>query len=347
MLRSKLALWAYTAPVAANAPIVGEYGESIEGLEFSTVSPGGFGDLTCVLRLREARIPRPELGLFGRVCLRDGFFTAFGGEWTDPAIVLDATGEHVLLSALGGGVALRDDPDDATYATPATAQAIIANEMSRRAAFLPLDQDQSGILPDNPSLTLTPVYDGLNLEEILHDLMGSLGDYVWEVWDHPHNTDQAGFPMWQLRAHQRDTTTTTWTAAGADVVSWHVASSAQRAYNVIQLAYVDPVTGPASVTVSDTRLAANGSQGTAPFRRRKLRRAMTRIPLTAAQATSIASAWLALWQNPTGKIEVTLATVRDAQGNPAPLHQVRAGAHSSCRSSRHAGRSLPAVRSQG
>jgi hypothetical protein len=80
MLRSGLALWAYTAPLGAYPLLVGEYGEQVEALEFSTVAPGGFGDLACVLKLPEARLPRPELGLFSRVCLRDGLFTAFGGE---------------------------------------------------------------------------------------------------------------------------------------------------------------------------------------------------------------------------------------------------------------------------
>jgi hypothetical protein len=37
--------------------------------------------------------------------------------WSDPELVLDSgAGEYVLLAALGGGVALRDDPDDSGYA---------------------------------------------------------------------------------------------------------------------------------------------------------------------------------------------------------------------------------------
>src|SRR5258707_6351691 len=177
MLRSGLALWAYTAPTTSAYPLlVGEYGGQIEALEFTTVAPGGFGDLACILKLPDARVPRPELALFSRVCLRDGAFTAFGGEWSDPALMLDGeVGEYLLLSALGGGVALRDDPDDAAYNTASTAQAIIASELGRRAAYLPLDQDVSAILPNAPANTFTPVYDGFHLEEILHDLLGALG----------------------------------------------------------------------------------------------------------------------------------------------------------------------------
>lgn len=219
MARGGLALWAYTPATNAYPLLVGEYGEQIEGLEVTTVAPGGFGDLACVLKLHDARQPRPELGLFSRVCLRDGPFTVFSGEWSDPALVLDgAAGEYLLLSALGGGVALRDDPDDSSYASATSAQGIIAAEFAKRSAFLALDADQSAVLPSAPANTFTPVYDGYTLEEILHDLMGALGDSIWTVYDHPSNTDQAGFPTWQLRAHPRDTTTTTYLAYGEDIL---------------------------------------------------------------------------------------------------------------------------------
>jgi len=64
--------------------------------------------------------------------------------------------------------------------------------------------------------------------------------------------------------------------------------------------------------------------GSAPFRRRKLRRNLGRLPLTSAQASAIASAWLATYSNPTNKIVIELRAVRDATGLPQPLHQVRA-----------------------
>ena len=325
MLRSRLALYAYTASTDAYPLVVGEYGEQVEALEFTTVAPGGFGDLACILKLPDARLPRPELQLFSRVCLRDGLFTIFGGEWADPALVLDgAAGEYVLLSALGGGTALRDDPDDAAYNSPTTAQAILSGEFAKRAAYLTLDPDQSAVLPTAPANTFTPVYDGYTLEEILHDLMGALGDYVWTVYDHPRNRDYAGYPTWQLQAHPRDTTTTHYIALGGDVLSWRVMPSAQRAYNVVEVAYVDPIAGPGAVTVTDSRLNGDGSQGRAPFRRRKLRRNLGGLPLTGAQATAIANAWLATYSNPTNKVEVELRVIRDANGAAIPLHQARA-----------------------
>src|SRR5579871_4354054 len=142
MARGGLALWAYTPATNAYPLLIGEYGEQIEALEVTTVAPGGFGDLTCLLKLPDARLPRPELNVFSRVCLRDGPFTVFGGEWSDPALVLDsAAGEHILLSALGGGAALRDDPDDSAYASASTAQSIINAEFTKRAAYLALDPD--------------------------------------------------------------------------------------------------------------------------------------------------------------------------------------------------------------
>jgi hypothetical protein len=169
MLRDALALWAYTAPGAPYPQVAIDYGARIEALEYTTVAPGGFGDLACIVKLPDARLPRPELGLFSRVILRDGLFTCFAGEWSDPTLVLDgARGEYLMLSALGGGVALRDDPDDAAYNTATTAQGIIVNEFSRRASYLALDSDVSAVLPNNPPNIFTPVYDGSTLEEILH-----------------------------------------------------------------------------------------------------------------------------------------------------------------------------------
>jgi hypothetical protein len=57
-----------------------------------------------------------------------------------------------------------------------TAQGILSAEFSRRSGYLALDSDLSAVLPDHPANTFTPVYDGFTLEEILHDLMGALGD---------------------------------------------------------------------------------------------------------------------------------------------------------------------------
>jgi hypothetical protein len=258
------------------------------------------------------------------VVLQDAAFTCFSGEWSDPALVVDGHyGEHVLLSALGGGVALRDDPDESVYTTQ-TAQAIISSEFSKRSAFLAVDADQKLVLPDQPVTTFSPMYDGSNLEEILHDLATDLGDYTWGVWDHTRNKDAAGFPTWQLAMHLRDTSTTHYMALGEDILSWRVTPSAQRAYNVIEVAYIDPSAGAGKVLATDTRLAGNGAQNLAPFRRRKLRRALSNLPMTSGQAQAIANAWLATYQNVTNKVEVELRCVRDANGVVIPLHQVRA-----------------------
>lgn len=171
--------------------------------------------------------------------------------------------------------------------------------------------------------------------------MGALGDYVWTVYDHPKNLDPAGFPTWQLRAHPRDTATPAYLALGEDLLGWRVMPSAQRAYNVVQVAYVDPVAGPGSVTVSDPRLAGSGAQNAAPFRRRKLRRNLGNLPLTGMQATAIANAWLATYSNPTNKIEVELRAVRDANGSEIPLHRVRADANLSVPELAVRGQQLP------
>jgi hypothetical protein len=325
-LRSQLGVWAYTQPGTSAYPlVVADYSEFVEALEFTTVAPGGFGDLACVVKLPTARIPRPELALFSRVCLRDGLFTAFAGEWCDPALVLDSSqGEHLLLSALGGGIALRDDPDESTY-TSQTAQQIIAAEFAKRSGYLALDADLSQVFPSNPGTTFSPGYDGYHLEEILHDLCFALGDYLWQVWDHPQNRDAAGYPTWQLTADVRDTATTHYLALAEDILAWRVGASEQRAFNVVEVCYVDVTGGPGKVSVQDVRLAGGGEQGNAPFRRRKLRRSLGSVPLTSGQATTIANAWLAAYQNASNKVEVELRAVRDANGVLIPLHQVRAG----------------------
>jgi hypothetical protein len=55
--------------------------------------------------LPDARLPRPELALFSRVALRDGLFTCFSGEWSDPTLVLDSapvSSETHVVSEIGG-----------------------------------------------------------------------------------------------------------------------------------------------------------------------------------------------------------------------------------------------------
>jgi hypothetical protein len=223
--RSQLGIWAYTAPGAPGGVQAVEYGAVVEGLEITSVAPGGFGDLACVVKLKDPRIPRPELGLFSRVAAMDGSYCAFSGEWADPALTLDErSGEYLLLSALGGGVALRDDPDDSAYTAQTVAQ-IMSAEYTKRANFLAVDADLSAVFPSNPVSTFSPTYDGFTLEEITADLCNALGDYAWCVWDHPINRDASGFPTWRLEAHPRDTSTTSYLALAPDIVSWRVAPS--------------------------------------------------------------------------------------------------------------------------
>jgi hypothetical protein len=302
------------------------YSPYLESLQFSSVSPGGFGVLRARLLLpsSRARLPRPELAvLSGRVVLMDGRDCVYSGEVQEAALFLDVQGEGVDVVAQGGGGALSDDPQDSSY-TSQTAQAIIAAEFSKRSAYLAVDADQSAVLPNAPAVTFSPAYDGRSLEDILHELCDLLGDYVWGVWDHSVHRDQYGLPAWQLQMHQRDTATLGYQANIADVVSWRIAPSAARAFNGVTLHYLDPLAGPGSVTATDARLGGGLSQGNAPFRFRRFRRDLGNRPLTASQATALANQYLASFQNVQNVIAVTLAGARNAQGIAIPIHRVRA-----------------------
>jgi hypothetical protein len=98
------------------------------------------------------------------------------------------------------------------------------------------------------------------------------------VYDHPHNLDAAGYPTWQLRAHPRDTSTTGYMTLGDDILAWRVMPSSQRAYNVVEVAFVDPVLPARASSPPPTR-------GSTPTARRAAR------PSAAAScaATSAAS----------------------------------------------------------
>ncbi len=307
----------------AGATLV-DYSPYMESLQFSSVSPGGFGSLRAriVLPSSRARIARPELTVMnGRVVVMDGKDCRFTGEVYQAALFMDSSGEGIDLVAMGGGGALGDDPLDTSY-TSQTAAQIIADQFSRRSAYLAVDQDQSAI--SLPATTFSPVFDGRSFEDVLHELCDLLGEYVWGVWDHPVHRDNFGLPTWQLQAHARDTTTLAYQALMSDVTSWRIAPSANRAFNVVTLHYLDPLAGPGSVTVQDSRLAANLSQNTAPFRARRFRRDEGNRALTAGQATAIANQYLSSFQNVQNVIAVTLHSVRNAQGIVVPLHRVRA-----------------------
>jgi hypothetical protein len=215
---------------------------------------------------------------------------------------------------------------DSAY-TNQTAQAIISSEFAKRSAYLAVESDLSAVLPNAPTATFSPFFDGRTIEDILHELSDLLGDYTWGVWNHPTHRDAFGLPTWQLQMHPRDTTTIAYQAQIVDVVSWQIAPAATRAFNGVTLHYLDPTAGPGSVTVTDSRLNGDLSQGNAPFRFRRFRRDMGNRALTATQATALANQYLASFRNVSNVIEVKLAAVRDARGIPIPLPTVRADAN--------------------
>ena len=311
---------------AGSSGAVVDYTPYLENLRVTNASPGGFGALRARLRLpaAHARLPRPELAVLnGRVILRSGRACLYCGEITEAALSLDATGEGVDIVAMGGANALGDDPLDAAY-TAQTAQAIITAEFARRSAYLAVDSDLTAVLPSAPTATFSPFFDGRTLEDILHELCDLLGDYTWGVWDHPTHTDAFGLPTWQVQVHPRDISTVAYQAHIADVVAWRIAPAATRAYNGVTLHYLDPVAGPGAISVTDSRLNGDLSQGAAPFRFRRFRRDMGQRALTNAQATALANQYLASFRNISNVIEVRLSAVRDARGVPVSLPQVRA-----------------------
>jgi hypothetical protein len=303
-----------------------DYSASVDRLELNTVAPGGFGALKVrlVLPQSRARVARPEFGVLNaRLVVLDGRNCVYTGEVVQAALTLDTNGEGIDLVGQGGAGALADDPQDGSY-TAATAQAIIAAEISRRSAYIAIDQDTSAILPSAPGATFSPVYDGATIEDILHELADLLGDYIWGVWDHPTHQDSFGLPTWQLTMHPRDTSTVGWQGLSGDVLAFRIAPASERMFNGVTLHYTDPKVGPGSVTVYDARLGAGQAQGTAPFRFRRFRRDMGRRVLTSAQAATLAAQYLAEFENVSNIIAVDLAQVRNAQGQIQPLVRVRA-----------------------
>lgn len=321
-LKSGLSLYCYTLP-SSTPPLVREYAEELVGLSFTTLAPGGFGDMSAVLHLADARQPRLELALFSRAAIMAGTTCLWVGELTDPELAMtDQDGEYVQLTGLGIGNALRDDPISIAYSAQ-TPKAIVTDQLSRRSAFLPIDQDTTQIFPDNPTVTFAPVYDGRNMEDVIADICAQAGDYQYGVWAHPHDTDAAGFPLGQVVVHLRDVTTTAYQASisSGEVIEYHVTPSAERAYNVIEIGYAaGPAQGYNVARWTDPRLNADGSQGTAPFRRRKYLRDLSSIStVTAAQAAAIAQTFGQEYCNPTNKVDITLVGIRDAYGNALPL----------------------------
>jgi hypothetical protein len=320
----RLTLWAYSF-TNSNVPTIVPYSDAVDRLRFTTIAPGGYGDLTCRIKTRDARLTPPELTLMSQVALMGGDFAAFLGRWDEPGITLDQQeGDMWELTAMSAASVLQDDPDSVAY-TSQTAPYILQHELARRSAYLPLSTDTSLILPNNPAALLSPVFDGKHLEDELNELIPVLGDYQWCVWGHGSQQDAAGFPLWQLVAHMRDTTTVSYVGYTEDFNNYHIKPAMEYTYNVITLKYRDITTNtPSSVTVSDTRLNANGSQGSAPYPRRKLIKDYSAYHLSATQAAAIANALLAQYQNGGWKIEVILDRVEEANGQEIPLWMVRA-----------------------
>lgn len=327
-LQSGLALWAYTLSPGGNvAYLTGRQDLSalIHGLSFSTTAPGGFGDLSCQFNVGDAFDVMGQLRAGARIVVDDGSDVAWEGRWDAPEMVSDSTdGQVQNLTAMGAAAALGDDPQDTAYTTT-TAQSILSNQYSIRSAYLPVDSDTSLILPDNPSSQFTLSFGGMAMSDILNQVSPLLGDYVWCVWDHPRNKDTAGFPTWQLQWHVRDATTVSYIAYEDDIAQVRVSPTMEYAFNVVTLIYRDQTTDAVStVTVRDSRLNPDLSQGTAPFPMRRLRYDLANVHMTTTQATSLVNALLNQYKDVQYRIEVDLDRVHDAGGNLIPLHLMRA-----------------------
>src|SRR6185437_11053305 len=256
---------------------------------------GGYGQMNARLNLSALARWRQEFALFSRIAIVEPSGAAVWlGEIANPTYGMDTNGEYVSIAGLGIGNALRDDPLTLAYVSQ-TPKLIIADQLSRRAAYLPIDQDTSGIFPDNPAGTLSPVYQERTMEDVINDVVQLTGDYAWGVWAHPRNRDVAGFPTGQLLIHQRDVNTLSYIASlsQGDLTGYRMTPAAERAYNVTAVDYLDPTTGIAGTqTYTDPRLNGDGSQGSAPFRRRKYTRNLRGISTaTSSDALNIANVY--------------------------------------------------------
>lgn len=340
MLKSGLSIWCYTAPGQSYyPPNIADYSRFVESLKFTTLQPGGFGQLTCKINVANARIPRYELALFSHIVVvaPSGYQTSSNkpmaiwiGEMTQPELSGDERGDYINIQALGIGNCLRDDPRNVTY-TAQTAAQIMNSEMTtnNRNLWMPISTDQFAIFPDNPATSLSPSYMGFSMEDIVNDVCLLSGDYAWGVWAHPSQVDSYGFPLGELQIHLRNSTTVNYQAYGAtkDVYSYRITPSADRAYNAMTIYTTDPsnANNYNSSTTTDSRLASNRTQGLAPFRfRRYLQDYTGTTTVTASEASSIESTQLGIMKNPTNKIQMVLRQVRNAAGALIPLWAVQA-----------------------
>lgn len=326
---------------------VREYGRELENLTFTTLSPGGSGQLTARLKVSDARLPRPELSLFAIIAVFAPMLpvtaTAYQqtqclwiGEITDVDIGFSqADGEYITITALGVGNGLRDHPLSVLY-TAQTAKQIVTDQLSRLSSWnLPISQDTSAIFPDNPGTTYTVTYATRTMEEVMADVAILAGNYDWGTIPHPLASQPSGssyrdgnqFPLGQVYVRARDTSTTHYQASVAldEVFEYHIQPSAERAYNHIAIGYA--LTGTVgTATYDDPRLAGGGAIGSAPFRRRDYVRDLSGVSIVGStQAQSIANTYGALFQNASSKTSMTIYGCRDTYGNAIPVYTVAAG----------------------
>lgn len=321
-----LSVYFYRLATGNNALTVTDYTIYVTQLKWDTNIPGGFGQLTCNILVPNAALIPTELQAFSRVAVVSGMETRYLGRLEEPHLVSSSQdGDVIEVTAQGAGIELRDDPVDSNYSAK-TAQNIISTELGNRT-WMVMDQDTSQILPDNPAATFTVGFSGQNMEDMLNEkTFKALGQYDWAIWEHALNKDGAGFRTPQIYWTLRDTATISYTAFEDDINLVDVRPTAENSFNAVTLNYKDATSSnPASVTVQDARLGAGQTQGTAPFPWRRIRQDLTSTLLSSGQATTGANALLNLYKNGGYKLEIHLNQVRNANGQPIPLSQVRAG----------------------
>lgn len=329
MLKSGLTVLCYTLPAAHTSLVAVEYAEQLTSLEFTTIAPGGFGTLQAVLTLKNAIVARAELALFARVAVFAGRDCLWVGEIIQPGTTLDDQQEALSISAIGIGNWLRDDPRNTAYSGQTVAQ-IIAAEAALRSAYTVLSSDLSAIKPGTPAATYSPVYGGRYFEEVIADVAQLDGDDNWGVEFPPTGTgatDATGVvPLARIALHPRDYSTTHYRggiATGDLKVT--ITPAAERSYNVVGIEYNDAAqTPPVGVaTYTDPRLNGDGSQGTAPFRRRKYFRSLVGVQtVTKAQAQTIANTYGAQYRNPSNKVSIVASRLFDPRGGEVDLWRV-------------------------
>ncbi len=334
MARSGLSVYLYTPPgTGFYGQATVEIGSSITSLDFSSAAPGGFTDFHATLPLRDGRFPFPALQMFAQVEVKSGLTVVWAGELTEPMLTYDETqGEYMQLTGLGYGNALRDYPFTVAFVGQTVrAMAISAYNnyaVGQTGASL-LSSDTTALFPDNPAGFFSPAYDNRTVEDVFADICQLAGDYHWGTWAHPalNQTNGAGFRLGQPQIHLRDTATTHYSISLAerDVVALSVGPSAERAYNTITIDYSNSSGLVRTAGYTDSRLGAGSSQGSAPFRRRRLTRDYTGTStIGGTQAQSIANTFGAQYQNPSNKFTATIRRVHDDKGQPFALAEVLA-----------------------